>query len=302
MLLKIFKKLKNRFLNSNYIKAVLYSFKKLVFNKNENIDKYIFKRTITKFFFGRLGENKYNIKIYVELENKFTEGNYFNFNGIKHPKIEEKHIKGFVYDFLDIYYLPFFHPKCVIDEGPYFFQKAIINKGDIVIDAGASTGIFSALASNLGAKVFSFEPVQDVLHHLKITANLNSDINVVPLALHNFKGEIEIQKDKEDLRASSLIISRKDCSTEIINTITLDEWVKENKLTKIDFIKADIEGAERYMLQGSKWVLKHFAPKLAISAYHLEDDIEVLSQLIIEANPKYRIVNKWQKIYAWVEN
>jgi len=297
----ITKKFKSRFLSRQYLIALIYSLKKLIFFKNEKLDKLIFKRTVTKFFLGRIGENRYNFKIYKELEKKFTEANYFNFNNIKHPKLEEKFIKGFVYDFLDIYYLPVYHNKCVIDEGPYFYEKVQIKKNDVVIDAGANTGIFSAIAANLGANVFAFEPLSVFIDYLKHTSRLNSGIHIIPLALSNTKGEIEININNNDLRASSIIPNKKQANVELIKTTTLDYWVRENNISKIDFIKADIEGAERLMLEGSTWILKNFQPKLAISAYHLEDDFKVLPEIILKANPNYKIVKNWKKIFAWVD-
>ena len=75
---------------------------------------------------------------------------------------------------------------------------------------------------------------------------------------------------------------------------------KENALPRVDSIKADIEGYERYMLMGAQETLRRFAPKLALCTYHLPDDPEVLSELIKQANPDYNIVLKSKKLYASV--
>ena len=40
-----------------------------------------------------------------------------------------------------------------------------------------------------------------------------------------------------------------------------------------DFIKMDIEGAERVALAGATQTLRRFRPRLAISVYHRVDDI-----------------------------
>jgi hypothetical protein len=54
------------------------------------------------------------------------------------------------------------------------------------------------------------------------------------------------------------------------------------------------------MLRGATQVLKRFAPKLAICTYHFPDDPEVLEKIILEANPKYKVVHLRHKLMAAV--
>ena len=51
----------------------------------------------------------------------------------------------------------------------------------------------------------------------------------------------------------------------------------------------DIEGAERDGLVGARKTIQQFRPKLAISIYHRKDDYIVLSQLIKEMVPDYKL-------------
>jgi hypothetical protein len=81
---------------------------------------------------------------------------------------------------------------------------------------------------------------------------------------------------------------------------TLDSFIDENKIEKVNFIKADIEGAERNMLHGATKMLREFAPKLALCTYHFKDDPQVLRKIIKKANPKYKIVQLRHKLYASV--
>ncbi len=207
-------------------------------------------------------------------------------------------------EFLDFIYPYLFNDFVTTGEGPYLYKDVQIKKGDVVIDAGANLGLFSALASSLGAIVYAFEPVKSTREkYLEKTAQLNENINIVPLALSNTIGNILIKGDSNV--SASIVESRNqkqgDLINEIVSTTTLDDWVKQNNISKIDFIKADIEGAERLMLEGAQWVLKNFAPKLAICTYHLPDDKKVLTDLILKANPNYKIIHKWKKLYACVE-
>jgi hypothetical protein len=86
-----------------------------------------------------------------------------------------------------------------------------------------------------------------------------------------------------------------------IQITSLDNFVHKQNLKRVDFIKSDIEGAERDMLKGAKNVLKEFAPKLALSTYHLPDDPEVMESLIKDANPSYKVVHLSKKLFAACE-
>jgi hypothetical protein len=73
-----------------------------------------------------------------------------------------------------------------------------------------------------------------------------------------------------------------------IPVITVDEIKRDLSLRQFDFIKFDIEGAERHALDGATETLKA-KPRLALAMYHLEDDIDVLPQKVLKLNPGYRI-------------
>lgn len=104
-----------------------------------------------------------------------------------------------------------------------------------------------------------------------------------------------------NIGASSLNANENDnCIEEDVSLMTVDEFVEENDIPHIDFIKADIEGAERNMLMGATRVLKEFAPKLSICTYHLPDDKDVLEKIIKDANPDYVVEHKYKKLYAYV--
>ena len=79
-----------------------------------------------------------------------------------------------------------------------------------------------------------------------------------------------------------------------------DAFVEKNSIERVDFIKADVEGAERNMLRGAKRILRDFSPKLSLCSYHLPDDPQVLREIILDANPEYQIVEKFKNLYAYV--
>ncbi len=183
-------------------------------------------------------------------------------------------------------------------EGPYEYNNVKMKKSDIVIDCGSDTGLFSTIASYYADKVYAFEPIDTTANYIKKNRKIKENVEVVPYCLGNYVGECSFYNDS--FGTSSHIVDKEDENSVTVPITTIDEFVKEHKIKHIDFIKADIEGAERYMLQGAKETLRTMMPDLAICTYHLPDDKQVLEKIIREANPLYVIEHKFKKLYAYV--
>ena len=206
---------------------------------------------------------------------------------------DEKHER--LYDLLESLY-------CV--EGPYELGNDVaLCPGDVVVDCGANMGLFSAIAAQNGCRVFAFEPIPIVIdNYLSVTAANYPTVTICRYALWDEKKELLFKVSPQNI-GSSTAIAEKSLERHIdvrVEATTLDDFVERNNVENIDFIKADIEGAERNMLRGAKNVLKRFAPKLAICKYHLPDDPQVIRDIILDANSAYRIVEKYTKLFAYV--
>ena len=202
-------------------------------------------------------------------------------------------------------------------EEPYSLVNDKVNvtvePGDIVIDAGSCMGDFAAYASLRGCSAcYAFEPTARTFYVLKKTAELNGD-NIYPVnkGLSDKASHMLLYIHTNDNPGANSFMDPKEKDFLVpaenfgavqsdVETVRLDDFVRENNLQRVDFIKADIEGFERHMLAGAQETLARFAPKLAICTYHLPDDPEVLAGLIKQANPKYNIVQKTMKLFASV--
>ncbi|MDR1952267.1 MAG: FkbM family methyltransferase [Elusimicrobiota bacterium] len=194
--------------------------------------------------------------------------------------------------------------QCMM-EGPYGYKDGnfdvTVKENDMVIDAGAWVGDFSAYAVSKGAVAYAFEPMNKLFELLKKTSELNGGkIYSIKLGLGQKEDELPIYINEQNSEANSLYPKEYKAS-EIIKITTLDKFVKDNNIKKIDFIKSDIEGAERDLLRGAREVLREFAPKLAICTYHFLEDPELLEKIILEANPKYKVIHTRQKLFAKVD-
>jgi FkbM family methyltransferase len=241
---------------------------------------------------------------------------YFNFNGAKLPDItqDQSMLDAFSFVFWDTFRIPCYyqdnHAKSIVEkidtyetEGPYGYTDdefdVTVKAGDTVIDAGAWIGDFSAYAASKDATVYAFEPVAAIMRILEETARLNQG-KIIPIqkGLGAQENEIPIFIDEENSGAASVRQSTR-LKQETIKITSLDNFVKEHNI-KVDFIKSDIEGAERDLLKGACETLKNQSPKLAICTYHLPDDPEVLEKLILDANPEYTVKHLRSKLFAMV--
>ncbi|WP_297417001.1 FkbM family methyltransferase [Clostridium sp.] len=189
-----------------------------------------------------------------------------------------------------------------IDEGAYEYNNVILEEDDIVFDCGANIGVFSSVAAFKKCIVYAFEPVPSTIEYLKKTQMLYPEaINICPYALADSEGYANF-KVCDNANSENHMIDEDVIDKDIIKVkmTTIDKFVKENNIKRVDFIKADIEGAERFMLKGAQETLVKFAPKLSICTYHLKDDSKVLEDIIMQANPDYIIEHKWKKLYAYV--
>lgn len=203
----------------------------------------------------------------------------------------------------DILFPALFGRYGYVDEGPYEWGDVRIVPGDVVFDCGANLGVFSLLAAFRGAEVFAFEPIPDARKILGQTLALNPDlrerVHVVPYALGAKKGEAEFTVLADTLVGSSMVLPQTGRKVRVPVT-TVDTFVEEEGLDTVDFVKADIEGAERQMLAGARETLRRCGPKVAVCTYHLADDPDVITGLLREASSRYVLTERWKKIYGYV--
>lgn len=153
-----------------------------------------------------------------------------------------------------------------------YFQKYLPKKGDIVLDLGTYVGCFTIIASKLvgsKGKVISLEP--DATSYRKLLANieLNKLKNVIAINKGVFDKPGKKKFFARTSRGSSFVFANDHLASKEIDVTTIDALVKELKLSKIYFIKMDVEGSELYVLAGAKNTLKTLNPNLAIATYHV---------------------------------
>jgi FkbM family methyltransferase len=164
----------------------------------------------------------------------------------------------------------------------YFYSQEGVciqpEDGDYVIDGGACLGdtavVFGKSVGPKG-KVFAFDPVADHLEILShnIAQNPDCKIESIPYGLSNTK--VEASPVRLDSYSPGFNTSNKRVPLQ-----TLDNLVDSGIVSRVDFIKLDIEGSELAALEGAMKTIIEFKPKLAISIYHNPGDLFLIPQFI----------------------
>ena len=133
------------------------------------------------------------------------------------------------------------------------YIKKNLKKGQTFIDVGANVGYFTVLASQLGAKVISFEPSEENRKLLEENIKNNKcDVKVYSQALSDKTEQGFLYTDTTPGQYS--LIGKGE--GEKVEAIRFDDL----KLPIPDFIKIDTEGTERNVLEGMTNVLNTDKP------------------------------------------
>lgn len=165
--------------------------------------------------------------------------------------------------------------------------------GDVVIDAGGCWGDTALyLASLVGdrGRVYTFEFDPESLAIMRANLDLNpklaNRIEVVERALWNVSDELI--GFAQSGRCTTVDGDSSELSGQV-STITLDDFVDRAGIDRLGFIKADVEGAESRLLEGARGSLERFRPRLALAAYHAEEDLVTLPQQLGSSDYGYRL-------------
>lgn len=185
------------------------------------------------------------------------------------------------------------------------FLGSHCKKGNCVIDVGAHLGLFSVIAGKLVSetgKVFAFEPTPDTFKALNEVVRLNhlsKIITPVNSAVADFNGETRFFVGTQAGNNANSLVERVDQKRNnvTVNVVTIDSFVDNRKIAKIDLLKIDAEGTELLVLKGAEKTLKAHRPKIILAIHpslikNNNNSLEEIHDLII--NYGFKIVFKEQ--------
>ncbi len=149
--------------------------------------------------------------------------------------------------------------------------KAHVKADAVCLDVGANIGLYSLGLAALApeGRVYAFEPSPATFGHLRSNLEANGAANVEAsnLAVSDTTGTVvfhdfsffsagTFSSDEASLLSSESYGSQ----TFEAATTTVDEFVADRGLDRVDFVKVDVEGAELSVLAGAEKTLATYRP------------------------------------------
>lgn len=157
-----------------------------------------------------------------------------------------------------LYNLSYSKFKIKNDKAEIELLKKIIKPGDCILDIGSNIGfyakILSSFTGNTG-KVYCFEPDSKNFMYLKKNTKGINNITVFNKAVSDKTDTLKVYKSKLlNVDHRTYPVNNYD-SIEEIESISIDELITENIISKVDVIKIDIQGYELTAFNGMKHLL-----------------------------------------------
>lgn len=133
----------------------------------------------------------------------------------------------------------------------YLTEEFDVKAGSVIVDAGVAEGNFTLSVIDRIKKAYLFESDDEWIEALKAT-------------FEPYGNKVQIIKK---------ILSNVDDK----NCVTLDRYLSDEK---IDFLKIDVEGMEKEVIEGSKNILNQENVQVAVCTYHKNNDDILIKQIL----------------------
>jgi len=150
------------------------------------------------------------------------------------------------------------------------YRKVLKNlyKDPLMLDIGSNNGSHSLYLSRYCNKIFSFEPDKRIYKLLikNLQQNRIKNIKTFNLAISDLNKKNRIFYSSNDFNLGTGSLNKdhnlKNKKEIFVSTLKGDQIC--NKVSKVDFIKIDVEGHELNVLEGLRKTIEEFSPTIAL--------------------------------------
>jgi len=146
-----------------------------------------------------------------------------------------------------------------------FVERCLSGGGaGVAFDVGANVGAFTCAMASLGAQVHAFEPVPETFCRLKNNVKSNGLLHRVQLnclAVGREAGMVKFHIEEHSAATNRMarpddVAAGAATSTQLVATVSLDDYCRHQGIERIDLLKLDVEGMEPLALQGARSFLQ----------------------------------------------
>ncbi|OHC75523.1 MAG: hypothetical protein A3G18_09385 [Rhodospirillales bacterium RIFCSPLOWO2_12_FULL_58_28] len=168
----------------------------------------------------------------------------------------------------------------------------------VIFDVGANIGLSALAFSRInGASVYGFEPTPSTFSFFEENIRINNVKNIIPvnIGLSDKKASMLIGPPKIDSDSGNftVYVNQDDPAIRILSQEarfdTLDNYIADNDIRRMDYLKVDVEGHEINFLKGGIATIKKFRPIIQLEYYFCSQQMakhtpEELLSLLHEIN------------------
>ena len=180
--------------------------------------------------------------------------------------------------------------------------EALLRPADVVLDIGANIGVTAHILSDFvpQGRVHAFEPGPDLFAMLQKNLQHNGVGNVTPVqcAVSDSPGTLQFLQDSA---YGFLTHEGPAHMTHPVRITTVDDYVREQGLQRVDFIKIDVEGFEPQVMRGARETLLRFRPIVyfelnswCLLAHGRNNPLDFLAYITADFHFVYRVVSASQ--------
>ena len=200
-----------------------------------------------------------------------------------------KKIHNFYFPDWDNHFQKFFDLNIGYQEAQRNRALSYVEDFGVAIDCGAHVGLWSRDLSNFFDNLYCFEPVNEFFECLKLNIkSKNAKLFNLGLGKTKIEKEALITRSIGNSGASRTLLKHEEISSqdyvEKIQLVNLDSF----NLTKVDFIKIDVEGLGLDVLKGMINILKNCNPIVCIE---LLEQVEKTEQIHFMNKMGYEVVD-----------
>jgi FkbM family methyltransferase len=135
------------------------------------------------------------------------------------------------------------------------FLNSYLKRADVFVDAGANIGLFTAYASRAvgpSGRVIAFEahPLTSSVLAENVALNKLDNVTIISAALGDKAGELKMKYVQGD--AGSTHVAIRPVAEDLnVPVVTLDTELQGRGVIRVDYLKIDVEGFERQVLDGA---------------------------------------------------